>query len=168
MTRSKGGPRSSGADVVTDTDVRPLEDQFERARRQARELEETTDRYVELARQRDAGKAAYKVTRPRVDALRRMATETVGFRGPDSAATRRAALRRHPVYLSLPESERRAWDILVDEWTETILAGDLGTVWRGIAELADRQVAGETLGEWDPPAAERMDPAALAALIPRG
>lgn len=165
MTQAKA--RRSGADVVTNADVRPFEDSFDRERRQARELRESTDRAIEASRQQDDRKAAYAVYRPRYEALRRMAHETVAHRSTESVATRRAALRRHPVYLSLPESERRAWDILVDEWTETIRGGDLGTVWRHVGQVADAQASSDSLADWSAPA-EAEDPAALAAVIPRG
>ena len=160
---------STGLGAEVGVDARPNEDQFARQRRQDAELVESTDRAIERARQADARKADFAAFRPRYEALRRMAHEAVAHRSNESAATRRAALHRHPVYLSLAENERRAWDILVDEWTETIHTGDLGTVWRAVGALADRQASGPALAEWSPPpAAETESPADLAALIPRG
>lgn len=147
---------------------RPSEDQFERARREAEELVKASDEIMARGRQADQRKAEYREWRPRFDALTRMGREAVGHRSVESAAARRRALHAHPVYASLPESERRAWDILLDEWTESILTGDLGAAWHGIEQLAGGQASGETLAGWDPPAAETESPADLAALIPRG
>lgn len=119
-------------------------------------------------RAKDQRAAEYREVKPRVEALRQMARQTIAFRGIESAATRRAALHRHPVYKSLPDPAQRAWDSLVDEWTETLSTGDLGSVWRAVGEMADVQASADTLTAWEPPAAESEDPAALAALIPRG
>lgn len=166
-THKPTGRPSTGPGAETAVDGRPFEEPFDRERRQANELAEDVERWIERDRRRIDKKAAYREFRPRYEALRRMAHETVGRSRDESAATRRAALHRHPIYRALPENERRTWDVLVDEWTETIRTGDMASVWRHIGEIADVQASSERLAEWSAPE-EDYDAAADLAAIPRG
>lgn len=142
------------------------EDPYARVERQGRELEDFVERGVETIRQAQDRKAAFAAYRPRYEALREMAHSTIAESRIQSAATRRAALHKHPAFQALPEVAQRVWDSFVDEWTETIREGDPGSVWQAIGDLADHQ-ATNVLTDWDPPAAETFDPVADVAAIPR-
>lgn len=149
----------------------PSEDQFDKARRQGRELEEYVDAAERQARDRRQRQAAYAEQAPRTRALAQMGRETFGRRGLPSTQARRRELHAHPVYRSLPADARAAWDALVADSEAAADGGDYAGLWASIEQLASEQAGSGALDEWDVHAAthrEDNDPTELAAMIPRG
>lgn len=150
----------------TSADLRPLEDQFARADREARELNEATDAIIAADRARRQRQTQYRDAAPRRAALKSMAMQSVGFRNHASFGARRAALHADPTYQALPPRLRAAWDGMLRQAHDEIDAGDAGTTWRAIEQLASEQ-ADELAADWAAGEDPGDDPAALAAMVPR-
>lgn len=172
MTRRRQPDMTDPAFGTTANDRRPYEDPSVREARRTRELQEASDRILEAGRAHDARKSELARFQPRFSALKTMAWQrlVLDHHGPlrgASAAVRRAALAADPVFQSLPEPARRVWDDAVDGVTERLLEGSGHLAEQQISELASSMASSQGLEAWSPPAIDE-DPAALAAMIPRG
>lgn len=139
---------------------REAEDQFVRSRREADELVAQADEIEAAHRARIGRRAEFGDHQARRQALGQLSGL---FAIHATGRERRRAITSHPTYRSLPAAARGDWDDLLHDTEQVVLGYD--AIGLGPSELARRQAS--DLADWDP-AAVAEDPAALAALIPRG
>ncbi len=151
---------TTGANVEIDADRRPLEGQFEKARREAREIVEWADRGEAERDARLAREESYAGFKERHAALAQLA-EIWYSQATDRE--RRRAVRSSPVYAALPPEARQPWSELLDA-TKRLVRGRDGGLTPPARELARRQA--QDLERWSPSEPDYDADADLAA-IPR-